>query len=164
MNRLLLYILYLRNCNKRIRDKVTFHVAIMRDKGPKNYAIDEEALSKMECGNPMGALKDLIVDTTMKQRVSFYKNHIIKNNAYKNILRLILFSLISYKLNVIFSIHSIRGRTNCHIHKICFETLLVKIAKPNIFFLLMLILSRVKAWLRIWMRFLVSISTTTITI
>lgn len=71
--------MYLRNCNKRIRDKVTFHVAIKRDTGPKNYAIDEEALLKMECGNPMGALRELIVDTTMKQRVSSYNNHIIKN-------------------------------------------------------------------------------------
>lgn len=87
LNRLLLYILYLRKCNLRIKEKVTFHIAIINEKGPKKFTIDEERLGKMECGNPMGVLHGLLRDIN-KQNANPWRNKIpYPQNLLRNLAR-----------------------------------------------------------------------------
>ncbi|KAL1490529.1 hypothetical protein ABEB36_013207 [Hypothenemus hampei] len=88
LNRLLLYIMYLRKCNTRIRDKVSFHLATI--KGPTKFTINEERLESLTCGNPMGVLKDLIKDKSLKRGVypwrlkTPYPQNLLRNLARKN--------------------------------------------------------------------------------
>ncbi|XP_019767837.2 beta-1,4-glucuronyltransferase 1 isoform X2 [Dendroctonus ponderosae] len=60
LNGLLMYIIYLRKCNVRIKERVSFHLAILKDKGPKKILIDDERISKMGCDDPIGVLKSLL--------------------------------------------------------------------------------------------------------
>ncbi|XP_060527077.1 beta-1,4-glucuronyltransferase 1 [Cylas formicarius] len=89
LNRLLLYILYLRKCNDRIRDKIAFHLVVPAENGPKKYHVDEERLERLECGNPVGVLKILQKETqekvypSWKARVAYPQNH-LRNVARKN--------------------------------------------------------------------------------
>ncbi|CAH1128586.1 unnamed protein product [Ceutorhynchus assimilis] len=89
LNHLLLYILYLRKCNTRIKEKVSFHLAIPKEKGPKTYVIDEERLEKMDCGNPMGVLHGLLKELTKRGIHAWkykipYPQNLLRNLARKN--------------------------------------------------------------------------------
>ncbi|XP_066260700.1 beta-1,4-glucuronyltransferase 1 isoform X2 [Euwallacea similis] len=91
LGNLLLYILYLRKCNIRIREKVTFHIAINRgSKGPKNYDVDEGVLEKLDCGNPMAVLKSLAIQETIRRNIRSwrgklpYPQNLLRNLARKN--------------------------------------------------------------------------------
>ncbi|CAH0553078.1 unnamed protein product [Brassicogethes aeneus] len=88
LNTLLLYVMYLRKCDARIRDKVSFHLAIPKDKRPKKVAIDIEKLDEMDCGNPMGTLQSLI-KKLQKQNGMWrmkmpYPQNLMRNLARKN--------------------------------------------------------------------------------
>ncbi|XP_030761960.1 beta-1,4-glucuronyltransferase 1 isoform X2 [Sitophilus oryzae] len=89
LNLLLLYILYLRKCNLKIREKVNFHLAMIEDKRPKKFFIDEERLQKLECDNPMGVLNHLLRESN-KIRVNHwryklpYPQNLVRNLARKN--------------------------------------------------------------------------------
>lgn len=88
LNSLLLYILYLRECNAKIRDQVTFHVAYPREQQPKTVNIDFGKLREMSCSNPMATLQHLVKQylkgtTRWRAKLPYPQNH-LRNLARKN--------------------------------------------------------------------------------
>ncbi|KAH1005824.1 hypothetical protein HUJ04_006738 [Dendroctonus ponderosae] len=89
LNGLLMYIIYLRKCNVRIKERVSFHLAILKDKGPKKILIDDERISKMGCDDPIGVLKSLLKEVN-KGGISPwrfkipYPQNVLRNLARKN--------------------------------------------------------------------------------
>lgn len=59
LNALLLYILYLRKCNEKIIDKVTFHLALAKERKPKQFNIDTQKLKELKCNNPTEVVQHL---------------------------------------------------------------------------------------------------------
>lgn len=87
LNSLLLYILFLRDCNAKIRDQVSFHFAYPRDHRLKNINIDFDKLKELSCKNPTGVLQQLvrqyIKGNKWRTKLPYPQNH-LRNLARKN--------------------------------------------------------------------------------
>ncbi|CAG9860201.1 unnamed protein product [Phyllotreta striolata] len=88
LNALLLYVLYLRKCNERIADKVTFHLALTTERRPKKFNIDTLKLKELNCDNPLGVMQHLTKNfqrgtNQWRTRLSYPQNH-VRNLARKN--------------------------------------------------------------------------------
>ncbi|KAJ3664531.1 hypothetical protein Zmor_000089 [Zophobas morio] len=88
LSALLLYILFLRECNAKIREQVSFHFAYPKDRRPKNVNIDLDRLAEMSCANPISALQHLVKQyltstTKWRKKLPYPQNH-LRNLARKN--------------------------------------------------------------------------------
>ncbi|CAH1111448.1 unnamed protein product [Psylliodes chrysocephalus] len=88
LNSLLLYIFYLRNCHKQIKEKVNFHLILAKKKIPQKYSIHLEKLGYLHCGNSTEALKIIRrnfanTSTIFKSKQLYPQNH-LRNLARKN--------------------------------------------------------------------------------
>ncbi|KAJ8976729.1 hypothetical protein NQ317_004280 [Molorchus minor] len=88
LNLLLLYILYLRKCDTRIRDQVSFHLAVAKEGRPKRYEVDAAKLSEMDCYNPVRELQLLSRHlqkggNKWRAKLPYPQNH-LRNLARKN--------------------------------------------------------------------------------
>lgn len=88
LNALLLYILFLRQCNASIREKVVFHLAIPKDHKPIRYHVDVTMLYDMDCGDPVGMLQQLVrkllkMNGKWRKKLLYPQNH-LRNLARKN--------------------------------------------------------------------------------
>ncbi|XP_050293938.1 beta-1,4-glucuronyltransferase 1 isoform X2 [Anthonomus grandis grandis] len=90
LNHILLFILYLRKCNSRIKDKVSFHIAILKGNGPKRFSIDEERLGRLSCMNPMANMHQLMMEINNNRMMGPwrhklpYPQNLLRNLARKN--------------------------------------------------------------------------------
>ncbi|KAJ8942831.1 hypothetical protein NQ318_022846 [Aromia moschata] len=87
LNNLLLYILYLRRCDKRIRDNVSFHLAVTKER-LKRYEVDSAKLEQLDCDNPVGTLQQLVRGlqkgaNKWRAKLPYPQNH-LRNLARKN--------------------------------------------------------------------------------
>lgn len=94
LNGLLMYIIYLRKCNVRIKERVSFHLAILKDKGPKKILINDEKISKMGCHDPIGVLKSVLKE--VNKGVSDVRIYI--KSSLNFLLQVIKFSATLYTL------------------------------------------------------------------
>ncbi|CAH1104308.1 unnamed protein product [Psylliodes chrysocephalus] len=88
LNALLLYILYLRKCNEKIIDKVTFHLALAKERKPKQFNIDTQKLKELKCNNPTEVVQHLSKNlqkgsNQWRSRLPYPQNH-VRNLARKN--------------------------------------------------------------------------------
>ncbi|XP_018580182.1 beta-1,4-glucuronyltransferase 1 isoform X1 [Anoplophora glabripennis] len=88
LNTVLLYILYLRKCDTRIKDKVAFHLVVAKERAPRSYEIDTEKLNELNCDNPMGVIQYLLKDLNKgpnkwRAKLPYPQNH-LRNLARKN--------------------------------------------------------------------------------
>jgi hypothetical protein len=88
LNSLLLYIFFLRECNAKIREQVSFHLAFPKDHRPKNINVDLDKLEQMSCANPVGALQHLVKQylkgvSKWRTKLPYPQNH-LRNLARKN--------------------------------------------------------------------------------
>lgn len=88
LSALLLYILFLRECNAKIREQVTFHFAYSKDRRPNKVKIDLDKLEEMSCSNPVGVLQYLIKQylkgtSKWRTKLPYPQNH-LRNLARKN--------------------------------------------------------------------------------
>ncbi|RZC38770.1 Glyco transf 49 domain containing protein [Asbolus verrucosus] len=88
LNSLLLYILFLRECNAKIREQVSFHFAFPQSQRPRNLNIDFDKLQQMNCANPFGVLQQLVKQylkgtTKWRTKLPYPQNH-LRNLARKN--------------------------------------------------------------------------------
>jgi hypothetical protein len=88
LNSLLLYIFFLRECNAKIREQVSFHLAFPKDHRPKNINVDLDKLEQMSCANPIGALQHLVKQylkgvSKWRTKLPYPQNH-LRNLARKN--------------------------------------------------------------------------------
>ncbi|KAG5866935.1 hypothetical protein JTB14_023203 [Gonioctena quinquepunctata] len=88
LNSLLLYITYLRRCDSKIGDKVSFHLALPEERQPKKFNIDYEKLEDFNCENPKGVLQYLIKELNRgagkwRSKLAYPQNH-LRNLARKN--------------------------------------------------------------------------------
>ncbi len=84
------YLSYLRFCFKTIRERVNFHLAIPKDRAPKNvqHINFGEMLNMYDCARPEQTLKDLLKkrsEETKKWRIKTpYPQNFLRNVARKN--------------------------------------------------------------------------------
>lgn len=88
LNLLLSYILYLRRCFSQVRERVTFHIALPKDRLPKRIEVEGWNLANMNCLRPESTLDELLrkrSGSTTKWRIKhpYPQNH-LRNLARKN--------------------------------------------------------------------------------
>ncbi|XP_056640061.1 beta-1,4-glucuronyltransferase 1 isoform X1 [Diorhabda sublineata] len=88
LNALLFYILYLKKCNEKINDKVSFHLALTKERRPKKYTIDEDRLREVKCDSPVEVLQHLTKNlkkgsNQWRAKLPYPQNH-LRNLARKN--------------------------------------------------------------------------------
>ncbi|KAJ8918084.1 hypothetical protein NQ315_011541 [Exocentrus adspersus] len=86
LNSVLLYITYLRKCDKKIKDKVAFHIMITKERMPKEYVIDFQKLQELDCNNPSGVLhqfRQQFPRNKWRAKLPYPQNH-LRNLARKN--------------------------------------------------------------------------------
>lgn len=88
LNAVLLYILYLRKCDTKIKDKVAFHLAVVKERAPKTFEVDSDKLKELNCDNPVGVLQYLLKDLNKgankwRTKLPYPQNH-LRNLARKN--------------------------------------------------------------------------------
>lgn len=88
LNSLLMYILYLRKCDTKIRENVSFHLGLAKERKPKNFFVDMEHLGDLDCATPALVFQSLI--KPLHKGVNFWRaklpypqNH-MRNLARKN--------------------------------------------------------------------------------
>lgn len=87
-NLLLSYLIYLRRCFPNVRDRVTFHIALPKDRLPQRIEIEVHSLDNMNCLKPENTLEELLKKrsgATAKWRIKnpYPQNH-LRNLARKN--------------------------------------------------------------------------------
>ncbi|XP_023015288.1 beta-1,4-glucuronyltransferase 1 [Leptinotarsa decemlineata] len=89
LNSLLLYITYLRRCDSKIKDRVSFHLALTEERRPKNFNIDLDKLEQFTCENPSEVLQHLMTELNRggqnkwRSKLPYPQNH-LRNLARKN--------------------------------------------------------------------------------
>ncbi|CAH1236275.1 unnamed protein product [Diabrotica balteata] len=88
LNALLFYISYLKKCNEKINDKVTFHLALTKDRKPKRFNLDIEKLREAKCDSPIEILQHLTRNlhkgaNQWRAKLPYPQNH-LRNLARKN--------------------------------------------------------------------------------
>ncbi|CAH1154748.1 unnamed protein product [Phaedon cochleariae] len=88
LDALLSYVAYLRKCDQGIRDRVSFHLGMARERLPRTFDLDEDKLEEMDCRKPLEVLRNLYEASTMtasrwRTKLAYPQNH-LRNLARKN--------------------------------------------------------------------------------
>lgn len=85
---LLMYILYLRKCNSKIRENVSFHLGLARERKPKHVVLDMEQLDDLDCASPRVVFHSILKllhkgMNFWRDKLPYPQNH-MRNLARKN--------------------------------------------------------------------------------
>lgn len=88
LNSLLLYILYLRKCDTKIRENVSFHLGIAVERKPKNFFVNLEHLQDLDCTDPAVVFQSLMKPlhkglNFWRAKLPYPQNH-MRNLARRN--------------------------------------------------------------------------------
>lgn len=88
LNSLLMYILYLRKCDKKIRENVSFHIGLAMERRTKNIFVDMDYLEDLDCSNPGLVFQSLLKPlhkglNFWRAKLPYPQNH-MRNLARKN--------------------------------------------------------------------------------
>ncbi|KAF5300432.1 hypothetical protein FQA39_LY02231 [Lamprigera yunnana] len=88
LNLVVFYIMYLKKCYPFIRDQVTFHLALPKNRLGKHIKFNHEYLKYEDCGNPENTLQRLLAKRSAnidkwKNKNPYPQNH-LRNLARKN--------------------------------------------------------------------------------
>ncbi|KAL3276639.1 hypothetical protein HHI36_012011 [Cryptolaemus montrouzieri] len=86
-NNLLLYVLYLRECFPKIREKVNFHFAFPRGNAPIKIQVNSSLLNRLDCDNPYGLLMQLTKSKTKKKNMRWKNQNVYPQNHLRNLAR-----------------------------------------------------------------------------
>lgn len=85
---LLMYILYLRKCNIKIRENVSFHLGLAKERRPKHVVLDMEQLADLDCASPTVVFHAILKllhkgPNFWRDKLPYPQNH-MRNLARKN--------------------------------------------------------------------------------
>lgn len=83
---LLMYILYLRRCNTKIKENISFHLGLAKETRTNSIFIDMEQLENLDCNSPSAVFQSLVKPLrkiVWRTKLPYPQNH-LRNLARKN--------------------------------------------------------------------------------